>query len=112
MEMGAKDSGQGLRSWDCAQVHAIERAPHAAAAAVQDVSVDHRRGHVAVTEEFLDGPYVVASLEEVRGEGVPERVARGGLREAADPHGDGELSLHHALVDVVSAAARPDAGSS
>ena len=52
-------------------VRAIERAPDTAAAAVQDVSVDHRRGHVSVAEELLDGADVVACLQEVGGEGVP-----------------------------------------
>jgi hypothetical protein len=43
-----------------------------------DVGVDLRRGHVGVTEQLLDHPEVGATLEEVGGEGVPERVRVGG----------------------------------
>lgn len=43
-------------------------------AALEDVSVDHCRFHVLVTEEFLDGTDVVTALQEVGGEGVAEDV--------------------------------------
>ena len=43
--------------------------------------VDHGRGNVAVAEELLDGADVVAALEEVRGEGMTERVAGAALVE-------------------------------
>ena len=38
---------------------AVELAPHAAAAAVDDVGVDHGRAHVAVAEQLLDGVDVI-----------------------------------------------------
>jgi hypothetical protein len=41
-----------------------EGAPHAAGAVAQDVSVDHRRRDVAVTEELLHGADVVDALEK------------------------------------------------
>ena len=46
-------------------------------ASVQNVGVDHGGRDVPVAEEFLDGAYVVAVLEEVGGKGVAEGVARG-----------------------------------
>jgi len=53
----------------------VQGAPHVLAPHGCDVGVDHRRRHVAVTQWFLDGSDVVAALQEVGGEGVPERVA-------------------------------------
>ncbi len=37
--------------------------------------VDHRRRHIAVTEQLLDRPDVVTALEQVRRKRVAERVA-------------------------------------
>lgn len=44
------------------------------AAALEDMGVEHRGVHVLVAEEFLDGADVVASRQEVGGEGVAEGV--------------------------------------
>src|SRR5437867_7375874 len=49
---------------------AVDRADHAAAAAIEDVRVDHRRPHVAVTEEFLNRTDIVTVLEQMSREGV------------------------------------------
>jgi hypothetical protein len=38
---------------------------------VEDMSVDHRGGDIHVAEQLLDGPDVVAVVEQVRREGVP-----------------------------------------
>jgi hypothetical protein len=48
----------------------VERAPDAVAALIEDVRVNHRGGHVYVAEQFLDGPDVVAGLQQVRRERV------------------------------------------
>ncbi len=48
----------------------INGAPYASTVAVQDVGVHHRSADVTVAEELLDGPDVVAILEQVRGERV------------------------------------------
>jgi hypothetical protein len=55
------------------------------------VRVNHRRGHILVPQQCLHGSNVVAHFQEVRGEAVPEGVARDVLREAglADRRGDG-----------------------
>ena len=81
----------------------IGRAAHAAAAAVQDVRVDHRRLHVLVSEELLDRANIVPLLEQVGRERVAEGVT-------ADPAGDAELddgraegSLDDGLVQVMAA---------
>src|SRR5688572_8969899 len=76
-------------------VKAVGGAAHGSGASVEHVGVDHRRGDVAVAEELLDGPNVVAALEQVGGEGVTERVRTGTLAEART---QGSL-LHRALDD-------------
>lgn len=53
----------------------IERATHSAPTTVQHVRVDHRRRHVPVPEQLLNGADVVPVLEQVRRERVPQRVA-------------------------------------
>ena len=52
----------------------IERAPYTPAALVQDVRVNHRRADVAVAEQLLDGPDVVAGFEQVGCEGMAQRI--------------------------------------
>jgi hypothetical protein len=41
--------------------------------------VDHRRAHVAVSEQLLDGANIITVLEQVCGEAVAEGVATGWL---------------------------------
>src|SRR5262249_48922539 len=75
--------------------HSVQRAPDSGGAAVQDVGVDLRRRHVAVPEEFLDGPDVAAVLEQVGGEGVAQSVRAGPLGDPCAP----DSLLHGALQD-------------
>src|SRR6266567_8275370 len=82
----------------------IEGASHATAAAVEDVRIDHGRGDVAVAEEFLDGPDVIAGLEEVRGERVAQGVAARRLGESGLAGGQFDESLEHGFVQVMAAA--------
>src|SRR4051812_29228249 len=51
-----------------------------------DARVDLRRRERGVTEEDLNPPYVGASFQEVRREGMAERVRRDLLRKAAPLH--------------------------
>jgi hypothetical protein len=57
----------------------VERAAHAAAAAVQHVGVDHGGAHLGVAEELLDGPDVV--LERYPATARPARNASGCVGE-------------------------------
>ena len=52
----------------------VEGTADASRRAIENVGLDHRRAHVLVPEKFLAGPNVVADLEQVRSEGVPECV--------------------------------------
>lgn len=60
----------------------IKRTHDAASAAIQHVRVDHRRRNVGVTQELLDGAYVVSSLEQMRRERMPHRVTTYSLANA------------------------------
>ena len=55
-----------------------------------------------MSPQFLDCPDVVAVLEEVRGEGVPERMAGSGLRETRMPDGPVYGALHHRFEETGS----------
>jgi hypothetical protein len=68
------------------------------------VRVDHRRGYVAVPEEFLDRADVVAGFEEMRGKTVAKRVAGGGLGQARCADRVAEGSLKDSFMEVVAAA--------
>ena len=46
----------------------VNRAPNDGRPAVQDMGVDHRRFHVLVGQEFLDGSDVIAGFEQMGGE--------------------------------------------
>ena len=61
---GGPPEGEVLEEWFAAQgsgrqaLQAIQRALHAAATLPQDVGADHRRGHVVVPQQLLNGPDV------------------------------------------------------
>src|SRR5262245_55077370 len=77
------------------QEHPVGRAPDAGWAPVEDVRIHHRRGHISVAQEFLHGADIVTVFEQVRGEGVAERVAGGPLGDAGGHH----RVLHRTLED-------------
>jgi len=57
--------------------NSVERTPDAEGPPLEDVSVDHGRRDVVVTQELLDGADVVARFEEVGCEAVAKGVAGG-----------------------------------
>ena len=84
------------------ELESVSRRSNGAGTSVEDMSVDHGRLEIAVTEEFLDGPDVVTTFKEVGREGMPERVAGnplGGTR-SQDRLMDGPLE--DGLVHVVA----------
>src|SRR5205814_4739021 len=66
--------------------------------------VDHRRADVAMAEQLLDGPDVVTVVEQVRGEGMPERVTARVLEDAGLAQGALDGTLDDGLVQVMAAA--------
>ncbi len=79
----------------------IEWAHHAARAAVRDVRGAHRRPHVLVAEQGLDGANVRARLQEVRGEAAPQRVAGGAPVDLRRSRRVVYGPLHRRLVQLV-----------
>ena len=51
----------------------IRRTSYSLSTSVKDVSIDHRRLHVLVAEQFLNRADVVPLLKQMRGEGMPSR---------------------------------------
>jgi hypothetical protein len=79
----------------------VKRAADALAAAVEHVGVDRGGTHILVTEELLDGPDVVARLQQMSGEGMPEGVAPHMLDDARRADGLLHRPLNHGLVNMV-----------
>jgi len=52
----------------------IRRALHPERTTIHHMRVNHRRTHIGVPKELLDGPNVVPVLEQVCGEAVPQRI--------------------------------------
>jgi hypothetical protein len=81
----------------------IQRTEHAPPTSVEHVRVHLRGGHVLVPEQFLHRADVVAGLEQVRGERMPQRVAARRLGDAGRAHGPRHRALQPFFVDVVAA---------
>lgn len=75
----------------------------AATVALQDVGVDHRRFHIRVTEELLDGANVVVVFQKVRGEGVAQAMTACVFFDACRTHGFFHGALHGGLVEMMPA---------
>lgn len=71
-------------------------------AAIEGVGVDHRRLHVAMAEELLDGMDIVAILQEVDGEGLAEGVGGDASHEACVAGRLLHRALDCALVQVMA----------
>jgi hypothetical protein len=57
----------------------IERTQNPFSAPVEDACIDHRRPHVVVSEQLLDGADVVPGLQKTGRETVPQAVRRAGF---------------------------------
>lgn len=63
--------------------------------------VDLSGGDISVAEKLLHGSNVVAALEQMGGEAVPQRVAGGALADPRASHRFGHRALNHSFVQVV-----------
>jgi len=70
---------------------------------IQHVRVDHRGAHVAVAEQFLDRPDVIAGFEQMRRKRVTKRVARGGSRDSSRMGGILRGALQDGFMQVMPA---------
>ncbi len=73
------------------------------AAFVQHMRVQHGRADVLVTEQFLNGPDVVTSFKEVRGERMPKCVAPGMLDHTGPADGLLDGLLQNRLGNMMPA---------
>ena len=65
-----------------------------AGAGVGNVQINHRGRDIAVPQEFLNGPDVVAGAQELRGKRVAEDVAGHSLVDARRAVGRGDVVLN------------------
>jgi len=79
----------------------IQRAADAEAGFVEDVSVNHGRGDVFVSEEFLNGADVLAVFKQMSGETVPECMATGGFGNAGMLDGQFDSVLEIFFLEMV-----------
>lgn len=70
---------------------------------MKDVGIDLGGFDVLVTKKLLDGADIITGFEEMGGEGVTERVATGGLGDAAGFDGGVDRALEVGVVGVVAA---------
>ncbi len=82
----------------------VGRAANTFASAIQHVGIDHRCAHVLVSQELLHGANVVAVLEVVSGEGMPEGMGGGELRRRGSGDGVEDSPSDDFFVDAVTAA--------
>src|SRR3546814_79219 len=71
-----------MRTLSARPVPGMRRAVHVEQPGSVDGGVALGGRQRGVPQQFLDGAQVAAAAEQVGGEGVPERVGRGGLRQA------------------------------
>ena len=83
---------------------AVQRAAHRATTHAQHMRVDHRRPHVLVSHQLLNGADVRARRQQMRREAVPERMARRPLADLRLAHRVRDFPLQHALVQMMPAA--------
>ena len=86
-----------------ARASTVEGAADALATLVQHVRVDHRRTHVVVAKQLLHGADVVARLQQVRRETVPETVAGRALGKFGPANRRRHLLRERGLVGMMPA---------
>ena len=73
--------GEETRQSTRGTLHRVEWTAYAAGTVLEEVGVDHGRGHVAVAGELLHGANVVAALQQVAAKEWRKRVCPDQLRE-------------------------------
>src|SRR5690606_19902672 len=99
-----------------ATVATIQRTQYTVAATIEYVGVDHRGLHIGMTQQLLDRAHVLAALQHVRRNTMPQRVRRGRLvdarrplhREACQKLLDFGLSYLRRVAKLVKANKHPD----
>ena len=102
-ELAPARTGAAGNEEDGLNPDAVQRTPHPAPAAVQDVGVDHGRRHVLVAQELLYRSDVIAGSQEMGREAMAQRVTTCGLRNAGFPDGLFDRPPEGLLVEVMAA---------
>ena len=69
--------GEGLEGQFCPNAESkwlVERTPHTDSGSIEHMGVDHRGSDVFMAQQFLHGANIVAVFEEMRCEGMSERM--------------------------------------
>lgn len=69
---------------------------------MKNVGVDHRRFHVTVAEQLLDGANVISVGEQVGGKRMSKGVTSDPLRESGATGGSRDRPLHRTAVHMVA----------
>ena len=64
--------------------------------------INHCRAHIFVAEKFLHGSNIVAAFEQMRREGMPQRMTRGRFREGGRADSILDCRLQNALRHVMA----------
>ena len=91
---------RGLPSWS----RAVQWAAHRAAAAIEDVCIDHGGGDVAMAQQLLDGADIVAVFNEMCCETVAQRVTAALLGDIGLAYRCFHRFLHGADMTMMAAA--------
>ena len=76
----------------------IQRAAHAACSFFHHMSVNHRRAHVIMSQQFLHRAYVLAGFEQVGSERMAQGMAGGAFGPAELADGGGHRAGQGSLV--------------
>lgn len=82
----------------------VERTLDTEGPRVHDVRINHRRPNVVVSEELLNRSQVGTRLEEVGGEGVPERMTADRFLDLSDEARAADSALQSSLMEVMTPA--------
>src|SRR5687767_1537990 len=80
----------------------VERASYPKSSAAEDVRVDHRGAHIAMSQEFLDRSNIVAKLKQFCREGVAKHVAADRLWDIGSDCGRPNSALHDRFVNMMT----------
>jgi hypothetical protein len=79
----------------------VRRAPNTSPSPVQDMSIDHRRRHIPVSQQLLHRPDIVPGLKQMGRKGVPQRMAARSLSNPTRPNCLGHGSLNDRLMQMM-----------
>src|SRR5207253_8795518 len=91
----------GITVLEVIQEHPVGRAPDTGRTPVEDVGVDHRGRRITKKKKFLDGPDVMALLQQVGGEGMTEGMADDRLGNAGCVNRVLHCTVHHLFVQML-----------